>query len=337
MGEVRGPEGLFEIGRNAGGVPYDQAGQQRPRVRGEPVGGRPQPRAEPGGGLLERRRPPDDVRRPVRDADDGRDPVAVVRGRRQPPGDPQPGGGQQPEPVGPGDEQDGGPGGCRGRGSPVSDHHAGRLPLDHDGRNGAGRPTHVRPDGPRVLGHRDVQRGLRVPGRQPRHRPAPGVGRPQRAGRGTGGSAEQRGGGGRGGGPGPCGEGGPQGGDGPCPGEGFGAGVVLRAGGSRPAVRSPAVPRPRGDQRRQAREGQRHHAGHGHRAAVRRQRGGGSRPRGERGGHQAQVRGEFTRGPVAASSPHGWTMGRRSAKRRAPIPLTWRRSDTERKPPCSVR
>ncbi len=473
VSQVRGVERLVEIGRDAGRVPDHQARQQGPRVRRQSVGGLAQARAEPCGGLLEPGRLPDHPRRSVPDADDGRDPVAVVRGRRQPAGHPEPGGRQDAQPVGPDEEQDGRPDLGRGRRPPPGDHDPGRLPLHGDGRGGPHRPADPRPDRPGVLDHRDIERRLRVLRRQPRHRPPPAVRCPQRADHGAGGTAQQHGGGGRGEGRSPAARGaerpggsgkpeatrcavrpgwsvggrlrvgvpvstgvrgplrtrraggrrrprpvsgrgsvgacrplrrvvrrrtlvGPRGcggcvrvspsavarrsvgvlgaggvrvaarvcglvstgqsiGVGQCPGSGCGnrpaggvrwRGGVRRAGGGSSKWCGPFTA-PDGDAGRHGGEEQGHRAQRGDRRRVRRQCGGGSGPGGERRHHQAEVGGDRGRrlGPGRRGvrrvgrgrwqcPPHGCTKGRRSAKRRAPMPLTWRRSVTERKPPC---
>ncbi len=196
MQQIRGPERFVEIGRHPRGVPHDQPRQQRPRVRGEPVRGAPQPLAQPSRPLLECARGAGHPRRPAAvDPHHGRDPVPVTQRRRQTAVHPQPGRGQQREPARPlprGARPDrhqhrsaGGGRGAVGSGDPADlrlDHHRHRrgsgTPHPGAGEPGVGGDLHLGGD-PGVL-----------PG-QLRDRAVPHLGRVQRGDRPRRGTAQQ--------------------------------------------------------------------------------------------------------------------------------------------------
>lgn len=200
VGQVGGPERLPQVVRNPPGVTDNQGGKQRPGIRLQPVGGRPETGAQLPGDPLEAAglTGHHGRARPGGPQDGGMRPAGFER-RGEPPGQPQPRRGQQPappltvRPVGDGhDEQHRGTrpdrraGRLRHGDDPAVDEQRGRPP-----RLVPRRPAGL-PYGTGVPRHLDLGGHPRVPPGQLRHGPPVAVGpvQPGRSGPGCG--AEQR-------------------------------------------------------------------------------------------------------------------------------------------------
>lgn len=184
MGQVGGPERLPQVVRDPPRVADDQGGQQRPRIRLQPVGGCPETGAQLPRDPLEAagRTGHHGRARPGGPQDGGMRSAGVER-RGEPPGQPQPRRGQQPappvtvRPVGDGHDQQ------HGRTRP--DRRAGRLRHADDAAvdQQRGRPPRLvprRPTGPPygtgVPRHLHLGSDPRMPPGQLRHGPPVAVG-----------------------------------------------------------------------------------------------------------------------------------------------------------------
>ncbi len=199
MGQVGGPERLPQVLRDPPGVTDDQGGQQRPGIRLEPFGSRPETGAQLPGDPLEAvgLTGHHGRARPGGPQDGGVGPAGIER-RGEPPGQPQPCRGQQPtppvtvSPVGDGhDQQHGGTRPDRRAGRPG---HADDPAVDQQ----RGRPPRLVPLGPArspygtgVPCHLHLGGDPRMPPGQLRHGPPMAVGPVQPGRSGPGRRAEQ--------------------------------------------------------------------------------------------------------------------------------------------------